>query len=293
MADRSRRWTFTTPSREFIVAFPDAEIGGSELRQGLALYPGELPIEEWLRDPASRLQLGQVFQQLDGENVQGESTPAQDALLAERIREAFRRGELVALTRRGFSGSWIGYQEPEPPLVAPQLPPPGPAAEPEPARQEAEKPVFKVRLHDGQSVPMTDVPYRLTLEGEQGFEEKSGSGWVEIELEPDQRSAQIYLEWGDPDSDGKFPYAREFHLEPEDSPERELAKAKLHNLGYPAEGDEEFEAAVCAFQKAHGIEEQGVEAGGVLPPQTREKLWAISEQDCDASHSSSQSSSTP
>ena len=143
---------------------------------------------------------------------------------------------------------------------------------------------YRIHLHDHLSNPMDgrSVPFRLSVTGTTGAVETTTTGWVEFATRHGQ-CALVRLEWGDLLSDGSFPYQRDLALDCDQGPEREQARAKLHNLGYGIPSDTALEAAVEAFQRDYGIKETGMEPDGSLKPLTRERLAEINDNDrCDA-----------
>jgi hypothetical protein len=140
----------------------------------------------------------------------------------------------------------------------------------------------RVRLHDSNSNPITtSVPYRAGAGSDANQIRTSTDGWVIIPLPKDQCVGRVLLEWGEPDEAGRFPYHQMIEVDCSAGGELSQQRARLHNIGYPVDTDSVFEASVRQFQADYGLEERGLETGA-MPRATRERLWQIYENQCDA-----------
>jgi hypothetical protein len=144
--------------------------------------------------------------------------------------------------------------------------------------------VFSVRLHGSDCKPLGNASYRITTSGLESSGVSDPEGWVHIEVSKDQCYARITLAW-----DQKEPVAmtlkKDLIVECEgEGEERQLATARLHNIGYGVE-TYSYDDAVKAFQSDYDIpDEYGLDEDGNLPPKTKKRLWWIyGEGMCDAS----------
>jgi hypothetical protein len=149
-----------------------------------------------------------------------------------------------------------------------------PLPEPTPASNENEEPplgsgVLRVRLHDRDQKPMSNVAFRLTLLGEV-YTGVSEDGWVGAPMPPAcPRTAR--LEWADPLGDDRFEYAADIVLAcGEDAEDDVRVESMLNNLGYPESVD--LETRVSAFQRNLGLTERGLTGSGQVPPLTRARI---------------------
>ena len=147
---------------------------------------------------------------------------------------------------------------------------------------------LRIRLHDAECKPVEPtgggVPYQLTYGGETQPPELSYDGWVRLDLPPTACFEQISIEWGTPDESGEYPFQRTLMLVCGQGTERQMAHARLYNLGYRFDigSDEEYDEAVRAFQCNYGVvDEVGLDEGA-LPSRTKQRLWAIYASECDA-----------
>ena len=141
---------------------------------------------------------------------------------------------------------------------------------------------LRVRLHDDESQPLPRALARILVVGNASTSLRAdGEGFVTFNLPP-FCPEQVALEWGAMNTSDPFPFSNLLFVDCNRGPAREQARAKLRNLGYPAE----LEFAVKSFQRDylvdHAPEPRGL-VGGELPPETATRLQRIFEGDCNAS----------
>jgi peptidoglycan hydrolase-like protein with peptidoglycan-binding domain len=144
---------------------------------------------------------------------------------------------------------------------------------------------YLVRLHDNEVKPITSpVPYRVTIGSATPESSTSQDGWVKLRLPKDQCVERVHLEWGQPTSDGgAFPYSLDLVIDCDVGDDRPQSIAKLNNIGYSVQEDKDYDAAVRQFQADYGLSDRGCNADGTLPSATRDRLWSIYDEQCDAS----------
>jgi peptidoglycan hydrolase-like protein with peptidoglycan-binding domain len=147
---------------------------------------------------------------------------------------------------------------------------------------------FLVRLHDNEVKPIsTTVPYRVTIGSGTPLSATSFDGWVSLPIPKDTCPARIRMEWGQPKSaGGAYPFAQDIVVECDVGEEKAQSAAKLNNIGYTVGTADALAQAVIQFQQDYGVAEHGQQADGSLPPQTRAKLWALYDENCDATRTS-------
>jgi Putative peptidoglycan binding domain len=130
-------------------------------------------------------------------------------------------------------------------------------------------------LQDPAGEPMAGKHYRVQIGGEELEGETDAEGWIKRRIPPFATSGQLQL-WpdaGQPDVVVEWPLHLG-HLDPQDKITG--VKARLNNLGYycgdaeDEEQDEQYKAAVRAFQ-----DDQGLTANGVAGAETQERLQAL------------------
>jgi hypothetical protein len=140
---------------------------------------------------------------------------------------------------------------------------------------------LQIRLHDAETKPMTNVPFRVLFGDKIHCDGTSTDGWVIVFLPDSACPDTVRVEWGAVDDDGDYPLKLDVHVECGEGSERAQASAKLNNLGYLAVSDAQYDQAVRDFQRDYGIDESGLD-GGQLPPRTRDRLASIFDADCNA-----------
>ncbi len=149
-----------------------------------------------------------------------------------------------------------------------------------------------IRLHDDNAMPITSpVPYRITLGQTAGPAGTSADGWVTVALPENSCPDRILVEWGTPAADGSFPFAQEVAVACGAGTDRVQAGARLSNLGYQVGSDDLFRSAVLQFQDDYQLSEHGIAADGRIPAETKAKLDAIFDGDCDATRPPPESAS--
>jgi hypothetical protein len=137
-------------------------------------------------------------------------------------------------------------------------------------------PVDASREQDG-GIESGEVPYKVTIDGQSRPIRETEGGWTRILVAPSDPHQEVTVEWGTPDSNGKYPYQRKVIVASELATERERTHAHLFNLGYRFEltSDEEYEAAARSFQEDYGIEPVKGLVGKRLPAKARSRLAEI------------------
>jgi hypothetical protein len=146
--------------------------------------------------------------------------------------------------------------------------------------EDAEPGSLLIRLHDHDAKPLTDVKYQIEISGQPEVTDTSSDGFVTIVLPP-YCPEKITVSWGELPSAGGYLYSRDIVPDCAQGTDQEQTQAKLHNLGYPSETDEEFAAAVRAFQLDYQTGDDGLDQGA-LPKATRDKLDGLYAGDLDA-----------
>jgi outer membrane protein OmpA-like peptidoglycan-associated protein len=142
--------------------------------------------------------------------------------------------------------------------------------------------VFRIRLHDKNSKLMPGAKYRATFPGDMSEGTSDTQAWIQIPVSAVACFEKITVQWGDTGING-FIYSRDLLIDCASGDVKQQARAKLHNLGYQAEYFT-LEESVWAFQANYKIDgEYGLDDDGNLPAKTKEMLWSIYENGCDAS----------
>ncbi len=156
----------------------------------------------------------------------------------------------------------------------------------EPEEEYQDENTLSVLLHDANRHPMLEnTKYRTLLAGiPSEIKYSCPGGWAQILLPRGSCPTQIQLEWGDPNDDGTFPYALDFHPDccGSSDDENSLAISRLNNLGYFQTPNDSLETAVIRFQSDYNLPDNGL-SNGKLPESTRIRLFSIFEGDCNAS----------
>lgn len=154
--------------------------------------------------------------------------------------------------------------------------------------------VLMIRLHDEDSKPYSQaVDYQYTLGNGDPTPGNSPDGWITVALPSDSCPDHIHVEWGPKGDDGTFAYAEDIVIAFDDGDDRTQAASKLDNLGYAVGSDDEYQQAVTQFQQDYALSDQGLQADGTLPQDTRDKLWSLFNSDCDATCTDAPPASTP
>jgi outer membrane protein OmpA-like peptidoglycan-associated protein len=143
--------------------------------------------------------------------------------------------------------------------------------------------LLRIRLHDDQSKPMSNVRYEVTLPGASSCSDVSVDGWVIVRLYRPNPPTRVALRWGQLPNQTTYDYQHEIVVQLKAGDERQEVATKLHNLGYPSSSDAEYDAAVRVFQSDYQTQETGFSSTGSLPPNTRARLDRIYGSQCDAS----------
>jgi hypothetical protein len=140
--------------------------------------------------------------------------------------------------------------------------------------------IVKVRLHNEQSSPLTQVPYRASLNGEEIKTGTTNSGWAEIPVLQAQMAEPILVEWGPVDSEGNYPYANQLVLSNNKDDEKKQNQAMLRNLGYCLENESnETESVINTFCQDYSIKEAENDKHTIT---AKEKLQSIFTGEYDA-----------
>jgi hypothetical protein len=136
-----------------------------------------------------------------------------------------------------------------------------------------------MRLHDHMAEPMTNVSYRLAIGGKKskGF---SIDGRIIVEYRSNV-CQECQIEWGPKNADDLYPYKMDVVLDCANGNEKQQATGKLHNIGYLM--DNPYEENVRAFQADYEVGESGLATDSTLPPKTKNRLWSIYDERCNAS----------
>jgi hypothetical protein len=140
---------------------------------------------------------------------------------------------------------------------------------------------LRLRFHDQAAKPLTNVPFRVVISGTPEVTGTSPDGFATVPM-PAFCPASVTVEWGGPGPGGKLLFSRDIVVDCDEGAQKQQSISKLTNVGYPAETDDEFDAAARAFQADYNIAEEGL-SGGQLPPSTRARLDGIYAAKLDAS----------
>jgi outer membrane protein OmpA-like peptidoglycan-associated protein len=140
---------------------------------------------------------------------------------------------------------------------------------------------LEARLHDAEVRPLDrGIKYRAKIGGVWRSGTAGEDGWVSLEVLVSEEHQRVTFEWLK--KGGQHLYRRDLYVDCETGDNERQARAKLNNLGYFTDSDEDYEAAVHLFQRDYGIDEEW-ERGNDLPPRTKAKLKEIYDGDFDAS----------
>jgi hypothetical protein len=155
---------------------------------------------------------------------------------------------------------------------------------------------LNVRLHDRQHVPMTNVPYRVTVMGKQETG-TSADGWVKVKYQKGVCTV-VHIEWGPPVGERDYAHDQDIWVEcqPDGSAtqDKDLDQPRLNNIGHDT-GDKDTDdreraylQTVMAFQIRHAVGELGLVPAAdpnqpdEIPEKTRQRLREIYGPDCIA-----------
>jgi hypothetical protein len=124
------------------------------------------------------------------------------------------------------------------------------------------------------------IRFRATIGGVSRTGTAGEDGWVLLEVPVTDKPQRVTLEWLK--KGGQHLLSRDLYVDCEVGDDKQQARAKLNNLGYFADSDEDYEAAVHLFQRDYGIDEEW-DRGSELPPRTKAKLREIYAGEFDAS----------
>jgi outer membrane protein OmpA-like peptidoglycan-associated protein len=143
---------------------------------------------------------------------------------------------------------------------------------------------LKLRLHRNDWQPedttstagAANVPYRYRYESILSAPAIAVNGVAEIVL-PLTYVGFLLVEWGNPDSAGRYPCHREIAVECGKGTSRQDVHARLHNLGYRFDinVDPDYDLAVQQFQLDYSINDEKGLNGSDLPPRTLQRLNEI------------------
>jgi hypothetical protein len=141
---------------------------------------------------------------------------------------------------------------------------------------------MRLRLHDSTPKPMTNVRYRVQVNGLER-EGVSADGWVTAAF-PAGQCSKVHVDWGAPADGAEHPYSQDFSVDCGGEHEPERTIARLQNLGYRT--DLPLADIIFCFQHDHGLDDFGLSDDGSLPEATKAALDRIFGPDCDATRTS-------
>ena len=141
---------------------------------------------------------------------------------------------------------------------------------------------LELRLHDADSDPMPQAPFRVRIGKEPPITGISDDdGFVFLKMPP-QCPESIHVEWGD---HPHFDYEYSLDVFPACSPADPTSRAitRLNNLGYAPLVD--LEAAVRQFQADYRVDHEPIQGlvDGALPPATQARIDEIWDRQTNAS----------
>ena len=139
---------------------------------------------------------------------------------------------------------------------------------------------LRIRLHNSKHEVMAGAWCKLSVSPSPL--RSDAQGWVDVSTT--SHPSEVHVEWGGASGDGPHPYSLDVRFDWDTLPENQQAAVRLSNLGY-ARASTEFEEAVMAFQYDYQVDHEPTPVGledGELPPDTRERLWAIYDAECNA-----------
>lgn len=136
-----------------------------------------------------------------------------------------------------------------------------------------------IHLHDEEHNLMPRASCEVTVGATQQVLTADDNGVVKITL-PANHPDTISLRWG-AEGDRERLFAQILFVESNSGSEDQIARARLHNLGYPVLADSDI--AVAAFQRDYNLVLEPIDDDQQIPKATRDELAAIwDDRVCDA-----------
>ncbi|HEY6722753.1 MAG TPA: OmpA family protein [Polyangiaceae bacterium] len=142
-----------------------------------------------------------------------------------------------------------------------------------------EESVLEVHLHDENHEPMPEAVCEVLFGASTLLLNADDRGVIKLTL-PAGHPDTVVLNWGESGSDER-PFSRQLLVESNRGSKDQIARARLHNLGYPVLVDPEI--ALAAFQRDYRLAREPFGDNDEIPEATRAELDAIwNDRVCNA-----------
>lgn len=142
---------------------------------------------------------------------------------------------------------------------------------------------FRVRFHDHNAHPMSNVNYRTMVSGTWSSQRLSNDGWAAVVVPIGIN--EVPVEWNYDEASEDYMYRATLRLAPTaEVNDVTSQRAHLNNLGFPNPTEVDFEEAARRFQQAYSLAELGLRDGR-LPPSSITRIRAIIASECNAQRS--------
>ena len=142
-----------------------------------------------------------------------------------------------------------------------------------------EEGVLEIHLHDEKHEPLPEATCEVTMGPTKLLLNADDKGVIKVTL-PAGHTQTVDLNWGRPGEDER-PFSRRLLVESNRGSDNQIARARLHNLGYPVLVDPEI--ALASFQRDYRLARVPLGDNDEIPEAARAELDAIwNDRACNA-----------